>query len=76
MADNYCAGYAIEYHEDEITHEIEHILKVMGCKHPAWRMFVVGIPGVFGDFCWECTKCGRRLQGRNPFKDIENLEDI
>lgn len=64
MADKYCLGYMT----DPRTNKQYPI----GCIHPAWKMLIVGIPGVFGDFGWECTKCGHRLQGRNPFKEPKN----
>jgi len=75
MPDEYCLGKTVEYTENEETKELEKHLRVFGCKHPAWKMLIVGIPGVYGDFRWECTKCGKVLQGRNPFKDESNSEN-
>jgi len=65
MADKYCLGFMVDPKTNE-RHPVE-------CKHPAWKMLIVGIPGVFGDFGWECTKCGEILQGRNPFKESEKV---
>ena len=64
--------------------ELEKIYyRVWPCTHSAWKMLVVGIPGIYGDIGWECTQCGKVLQGINPFKDgdvscdmaIQEIED-
>jgi hypothetical protein len=72
MPDNYCDGFAVAI--DEKGKEIKETLRALNCRHPAWKMLIVGIPGILGDFGWECTKCGKILQGLNPFKDEENSE--
>lgn len=46
------------------------------CTHSAWKMLIVGIPGIYGDIGWECTQCGKVLQGLNPFKDQDALGDM
>lgn len=81
MPDNYCAGFMIDHETeddmDETMKSIEKRLTVIGCIHPAWKMRIIGIVGIpeLWDFGWECTKCGKVLRGRNPFKDESNLED-
>lgn len=46
---------------------VEKAYKRATCTHSAWRMLIVGVPCIFGDFAWECTQCGATLRGRNPF---------
>lgn len=46
------------------------------CTHSAWKMLIVGIPGIYGDIGWECTQCGKVLRGLNPFKDLDASGDM
>lgn len=46
------------------------------CTHSAWKMLIVGIPGVYGDFGWVCTQCGKVRRGLNPFKDRDASGDM
>lgn len=50
--------------------------RVRYCTHSAWKMLIVGIPGVYGDIGWECTQCGKVLRGLNPFKDPDASGDM
>lgn len=57
------------------TELVKHY-RAMFCTHSAWKMFIVGIPGVYGDIGCECTQCGKVLQGLNPFKGQDTSGDM